>query len=109
MRVLVALLLTAAAFVAPTNTTANVGQNPCVGAGYAHAKSVIDTYVKGTFEGCDFDRLIPLDNGLIFHCAEYFYHYAYHPEVQVIVLDDGRAIVSIDGRRYSGSLLRSNE
>jgi hypothetical protein len=35
--------------------------------------------VKGDFEGCDYDKLIGLDNGMIFECSEYNYSYAYRP------------------------------
>jgi hypothetical protein len=79
--------------------------------GYARATHVIIIRRRSTgdFAGCDFDRLIPLANGLIFHCAEYYYHYASSPKVQIIMLEHGRTIVSIDGRRYHGSLVRSDE
>ena len=59
------------------------------------------TYVSGSFEGCDYDKLIPLENGLLFKCRTYKYHYAYHPKV-VIVGD----YVTIDGEKYEGTLYR---
>jgi hypothetical protein len=37
------------------------------------------TNVKGSFEGADYDKLVALDNGLIFEFRTYHYHYAYHP------------------------------
>ena len=39
------------------------------------------TNVVGDFEGCDFDKLISFDNGLVFECHAYHYHYAYRPKV----------------------------
>jgi hypothetical protein len=41
------------------------------------------TYVKGDFEGADFDKLVELDNGWIMRFNEYHYHYAYHPTAVV--------------------------
>lgn len=46
--------------------------------------TVIDvTYASGTFEGANYDKLIELDNGMIFKFSEYKYHYAYRPHVVV--------------------------
>jgi hypothetical protein len=57
------------------------------------------THVVGEFQGCDFDRMIPLENGLIFKCRVYRYHYSYRPEV--VIFGSG---VSIDGEKYQGEL-----
>jgi hypothetical protein len=61
----------------------------------------IYTYVTGSFEGCDYDRYIPLDNGLLFKCSMYSYHYAYHPEVMIV-----GNYVTIDNDKYEGQLYR---
>ena len=61
----------------------------------------IVTYVSGDFEGCDYDKLIPLENGLIFKCRSYRYKYAYRPKV--IIVGD---YVTIDGEKYEGTLYR---
>jgi len=37
----------------------------------------------GEIEGADFDKLIKLDNGMIFEFETYSYFYAYHPDVVV--------------------------
>ena len=36
--------------------------------------------VNGTFEGCDYNRLIELDDGTILRCNSYGYQYAYMPD-----------------------------
>ena len=59
------------------------------------------TYVTGDFEGCDYDKIITFDNGLIFQCDEYHYHYAYHPKVMIV----GK-YVTIAGKKYRGTLYR---
>jgi hypothetical protein len=57
------------------------------------------THVMGEFRGCDFNRVISLENGLLFKCGMYHYHYAYHPEVVIF-----GSSVSIDGEKYQGVL-----
>lgn len=47
---------------------------------FAQTKSQID----GDFEGCDFNKVYPLLNGLILVCQEYNHSYSYMPEVVVI-------------------------
>jgi hypothetical protein len=52
--------------------------------------------VVGDFEGADFDKLVELDNGMIFRFQEYKYSYSYRPEVIVFshsTTYQGRAIV----------------
>lgn len=61
----------------------------------------LKTYVTGSFEGCEYDKYIPLDNGLLFKCETYNHHYAYHPEVVIV-----GSYVSIDGEKYDGTLYR---
>lgn len=39
--------------------------------------------VRGTFEGCDFDRLVELTDGTILRCSAYGYQYAYMPDAVV--------------------------
>ncbi len=46
--------------------------------------TVVDvTHASGTFDGANYDKLIELDNGMIFRFSEYKYHYAYRPYVVV--------------------------
>lgn len=46
--------------------------------------TVVDvTHASGTFEGADYDKLIELDNGMVFRFSEYKYFYAYRPYVVV--------------------------
>lgn len=55
---------------------------------------VASTNATGEFEGADFDKLVKLDNGMIFEFHEYDYFYEYNPDVIVfaknITLPDGR-------------------
>lgn len=44
---------------------------------------VAHSNVKGDFEGADFDKLVALDNGMIFEFTEYSYSYSYRPAVAV--------------------------
>jgi len=39
--------------------------------------------VDGDFEGADFDKVVKLENGMIFQFTEYNYSYAYRPDVAV--------------------------
>ena len=41
------------------------------------------TNVVGEFEGADFDKLVELDNGMIFRFQEYNYTYAYRPSCTI--------------------------
>lgn len=41
------------------------------------------TSVRGTFEGCDYGKLIELSDGTILRCASYGYQYAYSPDAIV--------------------------
>jgi hypothetical protein len=66
---------------------------------------IVRTRVAADFEGCDFSKLIPFDNGLIFECATYHYHYAYRPEVLIVVRQSGYQVY-IDGDRYAGTLFK---
>lgn len=40
---------------------------------------IAETNVVSDFEGSDFDKLVELDNGMIFRFQSYSYHYAYRP------------------------------
>ena len=42
------------------------------------------THATGEVEGADFDKLIKLDNGMVFEFETYDYFYAYHPQVAVL-------------------------
>ena len=41
------------------------------------------THAAGELEGADFDKLVKLDNGMIFEFQTYSYFYAYRPDVVV--------------------------
>jgi hypothetical protein len=41
------------------------------------------THAAGELEGADFDKLIKLDNGMIFEFQTYSYFYAYRPDVVI--------------------------
>lgn len=66
------------------------------------------TYAQGEFEGCDFNKRIALDDGLIFVCQTYHYHYAYHPEVLILknVRGNSGFKIVIDDDEYDGTLFR---
>jgi hypothetical protein len=73
--------------------------------GYAVVET---TQVDGDFEGCDFNKRIPLTNGLIFVCSEYNYSYAYMPEVLILKqVKSGDIKVLIDDEEYEGALYQS--
>jgi len=42
------------------------------------------TNASGEFEGADYEKLIKLDNGMIFQFNEYNYSYSYRPDVAVL-------------------------
>ena len=67
--------------------------------------SILKTNVAGTFEGCNFDVRINFDNGLIFACQTYKYHYAYRPAVEIVWID-GSYTVYIDKDKYDGTLYK---
>jgi hypothetical protein len=41
------------------------------------------TNATGELEGADFDKIVKLDDGMIFEFRTYSYFYAYHPDVVV--------------------------
>jgi hypothetical protein len=41
------------------------------------------TAVPGDFEGADFDKVVKLENGMIFEFEEYNYSYSFHPDVAI--------------------------
>ena len=67
--------------------------------------SILRTNVSGTFEGCNFGVYISFDNGLVFACQSYNYHYAYRPDVEIVWVD-GAYTVYIDNEKYDGTLYR---
>ncbi len=68
---------------------------------------VEETQVDGEFEGCDFDKRIPLLNSLIFVCSEYRYSYSYMPDVLILKnIRSGDLKVLIDDDEYDGTLYR---
>jgi hypothetical protein len=72
-----------------------------------HNGSVVTTHISDDFEGCDFDKVYRLDNGLLFECATYRYQYAYRPEVKIFVIEGRSPVVFIRGRQYNGTLYRT--
>ena len=68
---------------------------------------LMTTEVTGTFEGCEYGRGIPLDDGLIFVCSLYSYRYASQPEVLILKSVQSDDIkVLIDGEEFDGTLYR---
>ena len=76
--------------------------------GYVHDGSVYTTNISDEFEGCEYDKMYRLDNGLLFQCRTYHYHYAYRPEVKIFVIEGRPPVVFIDGDKYDGTLFRTN-
>jgi len=73
--------------------------------GYAVVET---TQVDGEFEGCDFNKRIPLTNGLVFICSEYNYSYSYMPDVLILKqIKSGDIKVLIDDEEYEGILYQS--
>lgn len=68
--------------------------------------SVVKTNVSEEFEGCDYDKRIRLDNGLIFVCSTYSYTYSYRPEVMILFVQGRSPEIYINGTKYSGTLYR---
>src|ERR1700693_6583779 len=57
---------------------------------------ITTTYISGETEGADYDKLVKLDNGMIFEWETYDYFYAYHPRVAVFaksVVVNGKSII----------------
>ena len=53
------------------------------------------TNASGELEGADYDKLVKLDNGMVFEFQTYSYFYAYHPDVVVFaktVQYDGKSV-----------------
>lgn len=68
---------------------------------------VEETRVDGTFEGCDYDKIIPFVNRLLFQCRTYSYSYSYRPEVLILQhIRNGDLKVIINGREYYGQLYK---
>jgi hypothetical protein len=68
---------------------------------------IIETEVEGEFEGCDFDKRIPFQNGMIFVCSEYNYTYAYNPDVLILKhVSSGDIKVIIDDEEFDGTVYR---
>lgn len=61
--------------------------------------------MNGSFSGCEFNKMIALLNGLLFQCQTYHYHYAYSPEVMIIVRGRNYTVY-IDGDGYNGTLFK---
>ena len=74
--------------------------------GYIHDGSVHSTHISDEFEGCDYDKVYTLDNGLVFQCNTYSYTYSYRPKVKIFIINGRSAIIFIGGKKYSGTLFR---
>jgi hypothetical protein len=73
--------------------------------GYA---AFIKTTVSGDFKGCEYDLAIKLENGLVFVCRSYSYHYAYHPEVYILKhFRTGDIKVMIDNEEFQGQVFKN--
>jgi hypothetical protein len=72
--------------------------------GHKSNGSVTRTKISGEFKGCKQNRVIHFDNGMLFQCKDYHYHYAFHPEV--VIVFTGSNVVTIDGEEYAGTLFR---
>jgi hypothetical protein len=69
---------------------------------------VEQTTVNGEFNGCEWNRRIPLSNGMVFVCETYLYHYGYMPTVYILSSIRGLPPkVIIDGQHFDGSLWRA--
>ncbi len=68
---------------------------------------IIETEVEDDFQGCDYDKKILFENGLVFVCQGYSYSYAYSPEVLILKhISNGDIKVLIDDEEYDGELYR---
>ena len=88
-----------------------------VGGGVAAASALEDlakdgyaviekTSVDGEFEGCDFNKRIPFQDGIVFVCETYSYSYAYDPDVLILKnITSGDIKVLIDDEEYDGHLV----
>jgi hypothetical protein len=68
---------------------------------------ILETNISDDFEGCDYDKCYKLDNGAIFKCNHYSYHYAYHPEFYALQhIRTGAIKYIIDNEEFSGNLYK---
>ncbi|EIM26672.1 hypothetical protein [Microvirga lotononidis] len=70
------------------------------------AGNVYRTNVSAEFNGCEHDKYISFDNGLIFQCSTYHYQYAYRPKVEIFVISGQGYQVTIHGKKYAGKLFK---
>lgn len=54
---------------------------------------IASSKVVGDFEGADYDKLVELDNGMIFRFKEYKYRYRYRPTAIVFAFPYSESIV----------------
>lgn len=59
---------------------------------------------KDTFEGCDWDRRIFLDDQYQITCQGYGYHYAYRPEGLLLESKYGQRVLYVEGDFFDISL-----
>lgn len=48
---------------------------------------IMCTHASGELEGVDFDKVVKMDNGIVFEFHDYSYFYAYRPEVVIFSKD----------------------
>jgi hypothetical protein len=66
-----------------------------------------ETQVDGEFNGCEYDKKIPLRDQLIFVCTTYSYSYSYSPDVLIMKnIRNGDLKVLIDETQYDGNLYK---
>lgn len=101
MRLTISAFVATAMALAALSATAADLEEPAR-EGYA---GITETRVDGAFEGCDFDKRVPLTNGPVFVCSTYSYSYSYRAEVLIVEhVRDGDIKVLIKNREYRGQL-----
>jgi hypothetical protein len=64
---------------------------------------VLETSVKGAFQGCDRGRVYELTNGQTFECTSYKFSYHYNPDVTIFSSSNG-VLMLIDDEEFEGRL-----
>ena len=56
------------------------------------------------FDGCEYNKVYKLANGMKFICTSYNYHYSYNPRVYILQNRYGNYKVIIDDEEFQGRL-----
>lgn len=64
------------------------------------------TSIYGQFDGCTYNKVWHLTNGLLFQCQEYKYMYYYNPQVYILANPYGNLKVIIENNEFKGTLYR---